>query len=55
MAVYLNEGDIGVDKQVIGFPHLMICMGVVLETKAWLYGMHFGDPDLPPSIGPEGF
>jgi hypothetical protein len=43
MPVYLNESQAGCDQSVIGFPHLLVCMGVVLETKAWLYGYHFDE------------
>jgi hypothetical protein len=41
MAVYLNEDQAGVDGALIGFPNLLVCMGVVLQTKAFLYGYHF--------------
>ena len=42
MAVYLNEEQAGTDFNVIGFPHLLLCLGVVLQTNAVLYGFHFG-------------
>jgi hypothetical protein len=41
MPVYLNELQAGCDRTLIGFPHLLVCLGVVLQTKAWLYGFHF--------------
>jgi hypothetical protein len=44
MAVYLNEAQAGCDRHLVGFPALRVCMGVVLQTRAWLYAMHFDDP-----------
>ena len=44
MAVFLNEAQAGCDQESIGFPHLLLCMGVVLQTNAWLYGYHFDAP-----------
>lgn len=41
MPVYLAEEQAGSDPQVIGFPNIRLCMGVVLQTKAHLYGFHF--------------
>jgi hypothetical protein len=41
MAVYLNEDQAGVDGAQVGFPNLLLCTGVVLQTKAFLYGFHF--------------
>ncbi len=41
MAVYLNEQQAGCDREVVGFPHIVVCLGVVLQTNAWLYGYHF--------------
>ena len=41
MPVFLNEAQAGRDREVVGFPHLLICMGVVLQTPAFLYGYHF--------------
>ena len=41
MAIYLNEGQAGWDSHVIGFPHLLVCHGVVLQTGGNLYGFHF--------------
>ncbi len=32
MAVYLNEGQAGCDRDVVAFPHLLLCLGVVLQT-----------------------
>jgi hypothetical protein len=43
--VYLNENQPGSDRRAIGFPHLLICMGVVMQTGAWLYGYHFDSPN----------
>ena len=44
MAVFLNEAQAGCDKELLGFPHLLLCLGVVLQTEAWLYGYHFDAP-----------
>lgn len=44
MAVYLNECDAGVDAATIGFPHLLLCMGVVAQIGGRLYGLHFDSP-----------
>jgi hypothetical protein len=44
MAVFLNEAQAGCDQTLIGFPHLLLCMGVVLQTNDWLYGYHFDAP-----------
>lgn len=44
MAVYLDECQAGRDKAVIGFPHILLCMAVVVQTKSWLFGMHFDSP-----------
>jgi hypothetical protein len=45
MPVYLNENQAGSDRAAIGFPHLLICMGVVMQTGNWLYGYHFDAPE----------
>ena len=45
MPVYLNEAQAGSDANLIGFPHLVICMGVVLQTNAYMYGYHFDHQD----------
>jgi hypothetical protein len=45
MPVYLNEAQGGCDRELIGFPHLLLCMGVVMQTGAWLYGYHFDNPN----------
>jgi hypothetical protein len=44
MPVYLNEAQTGCDRALIGFPNLLLCMGFVVQTKAWLYGIHFDAP-----------
>lgn len=41
MAVFLAEHQIGFDANLVGFPSLGGCMGVVLEVPAGLYGFHF--------------
>lgn len=43
MAIYLNEDRLGMDDQTIGFPHLLVCMGVVLLTRLNMYGVHIVD------------
>jgi hypothetical protein len=40
MAIYLNEDCLGLDDTLIGFPHLLLCMGVVLLTRNFMYGVH---------------
>jgi len=40
MPVYLNELEVGTATDVIGFPHLLVCMGIVAMTNASLYGLH---------------
>jgi hypothetical protein len=40
MAIYLNEDRLGKDDATIGFPHLLVCMGVVLLTRGNMYGVH---------------
>ena len=44
MAVYLNEVQAGRSQDLIGFPHLLLCMGVVVQTENYLYGFHFDSP-----------
>lgn len=48
MAVYLNEMQAGCDPALIGFPHILLCMGVVLETNANMYGFHFDSTNQTP-------
>lgn len=40
MAVYLNEREVGFDPQVIGFPSIDSCMGIVVVTNNGLFGLH---------------
>lgn len=40
MAIYLSENEVGTDAQVIGFPSLMGCMAIVLQTTECLIGWH---------------
>lgn len=44
MAIYLDELQCGVDSTTLGFPHVLLCMAVVLQTRSFLYGMHFDTP-----------
>ncbi len=46
MTIYLDECQAGCDSSDIGFPHVLLCMAVVLQTRAWLYGFHFDQPGL---------
>lgn len=46
MSIFLNESQAGCDREQVAFPHLLLCMGVVLETNAWLYGFHFDAPSV---------
>src|SRR5690606_34303338 len=41
MAVYLDEEMVGEDRNEIGYPHLLLCMGVtVLMRNGRLIGTH---------------
>jgi hypothetical protein len=40
MPVYLNELEIGLAQDVVGFLYLLLCMGVVAMTTTMLYGLH---------------
>jgi hypothetical protein len=41
MAVFLNELQAGRAEDLVGFPHLLVCMAVVVQTERYLYGFHF--------------
>ncbi len=42
MAIYLDEEQIGTDANMIAFPHLVLCMGVVVVMRdGSLVGAHF--------------
>lgn len=42
MPVYLNEDQVGTDPTVIGYPHLLLCMGLTLQMDdGALIGAHF--------------
>jgi hypothetical protein len=43
MPIYLDENMMGADTSVIGFPHLLLCMGVVCATDEKLFGIHLTD------------
>lgn len=49
MAIYLNEMEFGNDAACVGFPHLLVCMGVLALTTNDMYGAHLdsvgGDSD----------
>jgi hypothetical protein len=45
MAVYLLEDYMGRDNAVIGFPHLVVCMGLALRTANDLWGVHLTQTD----------
>lgn len=53
MAIYLDENMMGDDPEVIGFPHLVLCMAVVCRTRDKLYGIHFADPENAKKVRPE--
>ncbi len=40
MPVYLDENMVGTDPQIVGFPHLLVCMGLVCMTDQNIYGVH---------------
>ena len=41
MAIFLDEDEIGVDATMIGYPHLLLCMGVaVVMNDGSLIGAH---------------
>lgn len=40
MAIYCDEDQMGRDDAVIGFPHLLLCMGLVLRTANDIWGVH---------------
>lgn len=40
MAIYLDEVHLGSDPAVIGFPHVLLCMGFVYVTTNRMYGIH---------------
>lgn len=44
MAIYLDENQLGRDANCIGFPHLLLCMGLVVMTDGTLYGAHLALP-----------
>ncbi len=51
MAIYLDENMVGSDANMIAFPHLVLCMGVVLVmSDGSLIGAHFTTPDVEKGI-----
>jgi hypothetical protein len=40
----LDEDMVGHDPAVIGFPHLLLCLGFVARTNADLWGVHLTSP-----------
>lgn len=40
MGIYLDEDQLGRDDDVVGFPHLLLCMGICLHTRRSMYGVH---------------
>ena len=51
MAIFLDEDMIGSDPTMIGFPHLVLCMGVVvLMRDGSLIGAHFTNPSTEHSV-----
>lgn len=54
MPIYLDEDMVGQDPNEICFPHLLLCMGVVvLMTDGSLIGAHFTIPDTEAQVGAE--
>jgi hypothetical protein len=47
MAVYLIEREVGYDDEIVGFPNLGGCTGVVMQTAQGLYGWHSMPGDVP--------
>jgi hypothetical protein len=45
VAIYLDEDMMGRDANTIGFPHLLVCMGLVLRTNNALWGVHLTDTE----------
>jgi hypothetical protein len=48
MPVFLDEQMVGIDSDVIGFPHLLVCMGFVVRSDSGnghenLSGIHLTD------------
>jgi len=51
MAIYLDEDMVGEDPTKIGFPHLVLCMGVVVVMgDGSLIGAHFTKPTTEPAL-----
>ena len=51
MAIYLDEDMIGTDANMIAFPHLLLCMGVVVVMQdGSLIGAHFTTPQTEQSL-----
>lgn len=45
MAIYLDEDEVGSDPRTIGYPHLVLCMGVtVVMSDGSLIGAHVSNP-----------
>ena len=44
MTIYLDENQLGDDANCIGFPHLLLCMALVVMTHDNLYGAHLVMP-----------
>ncbi len=40
MAAFLDEYMFGKDRETIGFPHLLLCIGIVVVCDDALYGFH---------------
>lgn len=40
MPIFLNENEVGFDTQLVGFPNLGACMGVVVLTDQGMFGFH---------------
>lgn len=51
MALYLDEDTVGSDANIIAFPHLLLCMGLVVRlADHTLVGTHFSTPSTERSL-----
>lgn len=52
MPLYLNEDEVVSDPHVIGYPHLVLCMGMTLQMdNGHLIGGHFVSVDSQKDVG----
>ena len=53
MPQFLDEDMMGRDTTIVGFPHLLVCMGFVLRTNADLWGVHLTDTNQTAAVVPQ--